>query len=186
MRITVTVRQSSFLKVPSVLRLTTDPNARLTAANIPWLTSWLGVVIWFEPEIICSFGVTVPSGPTSRRTDLVADSAVESKKRAGSKYHSMRVWNASTAEQRWRLLHRQIFVIFGQFHQVFFPSARLRPWQTSRPSDRPWLTADVPWSDHLTTEGGLTAPVGSLQGTQLKDYISPWPLKLLNLNMQTP
>lgn len=75
--------QSSFLRTPSLLGLATKPNARLTAADVPWLTSRHGAVIWYEPEIVRSFWCHRPLQPDLKtHTDLVAGGEVENIKQS--------------------------------------------------------------------------------------------------------
>lgn len=115
-------------------------------ANRHWrsvanLSSWSGNLVWARDHMFvwCHRPLQLD---LKTHTDLVRGSAVENIKQAYSQYiprHEGLYHGTKT-----RLLRRWLLVIFGRFHQVFFLSARLQTWQTSRPPDRLWLTAAVP------------------------------------------
>lgn len=58
-----------------------------------------------------------------------------------------------------RLLLQPLFVIFGQFHKVFFSPPWLQLWQPSRPFGYLWLHAAVPQKTHLPKVDGKSTHV---------------------------
>lgn len=69
-----------------------------------------------------------------------------------------------------RLLLQPLFVIFGQFHKVFFSPPWLQLWQPSRPFGYLWLHAAVPQKTHLPKVDGKSTHVEPAVNQQMTPH----------------
>lgn len=73
-----------------------------------------------------------------------------------------------------RLLLQPLFVIFGQFHKVFFSPPWLQLWQPSRPFGYLWLHAAVPQKTHLPKVDGKSTHVEPAVNQQIPADSPHW------------
>lgn len=73
-----------------------------------------------------------------------------------------------------RLLLQPLFVIFGQFHKVFFSPLWLQLWQPSRPFGHLWLHAAVPQKTHLPKVDGKSTHVEPAVNQQIPADSPHW------------